>query len=363
MTTPWTSRPIGLWGVIALLAAVAAGCAAAAPATPSSATPPPVTAIAASPSASAATAAMTPPTQAIARPWILFQGSDGLVRVHRDGSDRAALFNGDDPPGPAHGEVSPDGQQVAFQAGVDGSWDIWIAHIDGSGARVLVDCVAPCIDMDAPAWSPDGTSVAYSRLEEHGDDLPSSLDVVEVATGVVKTVVATPSGVQVTEPRWSPDGRSLVVTLEDHRAANGELQEHPLTRRIAVIRLDDPKLGLTFRTDPTMQASYADWHPTDPRIVFMAGSGIWWDDIATSTSDLYVMNADGSDQRRLTRSEPSDPVLWMPSWSADGASILATETDRASRESKLVEVPLDGTDPVDLGIGGAHAREQRQPLS
>jgi hypothetical protein len=138
-------------------------------------------------------------------------------------------------------------------------------------------------------------------------------------------------------------------------------RHHPLNSRIAVVHLDDPSHALAFLTDATRSAWYPDWHPTESRIVFEAGSGIWWDDISTATSDLFVIDADGSNERRLTSLGPEDPVLWMPAWTADGTTVLATRTVRGTRDNDLVLVPLDSTAPRPIGIGGAHAREQRAP--
>jgi hypothetical protein len=89
-------------------------------------------------------------------------------------------------------------------------------------------------------------------------------------------------------------------------------QEHPLNSRIAVVHLDDPSHALAFLTDATRSAWYPDWHPTESRIVFEAGSGIWWDDISTATSDLFVIDADGSNERRLTSLGPEIPSCGCP---------------------------------------------------
>jgi Tol biopolymer transport system component len=349
------SRPFSRQGLSVLLAAIVAqGCASA---TVETATPVAPSAVAPVLSSGMATPGMASPTAASVARWVVFQGAHSLDKVRRDGTGSAPLFAGGAPPAPAHPDVSPDGSRVVFQAGVDGTWEIWIATIDGSGARVLVHCVTPCINLDAPAWSPDGAEVAFSRLDEHGDELPSSLDVVDVETGVVRTVSTTKSGLALAEPRWSPDGRSLVATLEDHREADGKLQEHPVSSRLVILRLDAPA-DLVFLTPSGRDASYPDWHPADSRILFEAGRGIWWDDIGAAASSLFVINADGSGERSIIEPGPNDPVVWMPTWTADGEAVLATSTTRGDQESQLVLVGLDGSEQR-LGIGGAHAREQR----
>ena len=55
---------------------------------------------------------------------------------------------------------SPDGTRIAFQSYRDGDWDIYVMGTDGGNVQQLTD--DPYRDRE-PAWSPDGTRIAFSR--------------------------------------------------------------------------------------------------------------------------------------------------------------------------------------------------------
>lgn len=66
-------------------------------------------------------------------------------------------------------EWSPDGSQIAYESGSGGSGTIWLMDADGSQAHQLTGCKptdpSPCATGDdfGPAWSPDGTQIAFVR--------------------------------------------------------------------------------------------------------------------------------------------------------------------------------------------------------
>jgi Tol biopolymer transport system component len=131
--------------------------------------------------------------------------------------------------------------------------------------------VAPCRDADSPAWSPDGHLIAFTRVDNvDGHNPGSKLQVVDADTGEITTVAATQGAEYATEPRWSPDGRSLVATITRY-IDDGNDTETTTGSAIAVVGLDD--VSPAFQPITTFESAswYPDWHPTDAVILFAAG--------------------------------------------------------------------------------------------
>jgi Tol biopolymer transport system component len=117
---------------------------------------------------------------------------------------------------------SPDGTRIAFMGGTSaGEYDIWVVDVDGSNLTRLTD--SPGSD-GWPAWSPDGTRVAFSSVRDDcsysdASDCRSTGDIgphhdvwVVNADGTGLTRVTSEFGQFVT---WSPDGDYLLVSGYD----------------------------------------------------------------------------------------------------------------------------------------------------
>ena len=115
--------------------------------------------------------------------------------------------------------ASSDGSRLAFVAGDSGSGQIFVAGIDGTAVRQVT---ADPKGASWPAWSPDGTRIAYLT----GSYLTGSdrkLTVLDLATGqstqILNVNVVASGGLQ-----FTPDGSSLLYS----DSVSGQLRTVPV---------------------------------------------------------------------------------------------------------------------------------------
>ena len=221
-------------------------------------------------------------------------GYCGLVYVmNADGSGQRRLADG--PADECAQELfpawSPDGRKVAFV----GNSKIYVANADGSGQRRLTRNTAQEL---SPAWSPDGRRIAFLRLRHR------TFEIYVVNADGTGQRRLTRNAAQELSPAWSPDGRKIAFvgrgdsSLEVYVMNADGSEQRRLTRN--AVRDGNPV-----------------WSPDGRSIAF------------ESKWQVYVMNADGSGQRRLTRNGARNNVA--PAWSPDGRRI-AFERGRQQRD-------------------------------
>jgi Tol biopolymer transport system component len=199
-----------------------------------------------------------------------------VLVVNADGSDRLELPLGREA---IWISFSPDWRRVAY---ADRRSGIWVANVDGTGELQLAHDV-----HFMPAWSPDGRRIAYSGAGPEQD-----LIYVVRPDGSGKRLL-TRNGFIESRLAWSPDGRRLLYDT-DHGA---------------IFALDvvggSGDQRLTPDTSHRHHSHGFGWSPDGRKVVYASER--------TGHGDIYVMNADGSGKRRLTRTPrtESNPV-WSP---------------------------------------------------
>ena len=190
---------------------------------------------------------------------------------------------------------SPDGRRIAYFAQDGRNLDIYAAAADGSDVVRLTD--DPAAEY-SPFWSPDGGSIAFVSERDGDQDI-----LVMDADGSHQRDVSR-DGAPDDFPVWSPDGERIAFVAYLHGADPFTIGEGDA--EIIVVAPDG-----TGRTNVSRNPAWDGdpaWSPDGSAIVFTR---------RTDRATLYLMNADGSDQRRL-RGVAGFANDCCPAWRPDG---------------------------------------------
>lgn len=203
-----------------------------------------------------------------------------IYSMNPDGSDwrQISYLPGDE----LRPSMSPDGQLVAFGSNHPApGWHTYVTNSDGANVRLLTS--GPDTQDDSGlTWSPDSLQIVFHsgrsgisqlwRINSDGTHLTQLTDMPDGAF----------------DPAWSPDGTRIAFT------SAGDL------------RLMNPD-GTNIRALPQSgDESHPAWSPDGSRIAYASARNLL-------ANDVYVMNRDGTGERRLTTSPGRDDELaWAP---------------------------------------------------
>ena len=313
--------------------------------------------------------------------------------------------------------LSPDGRSVAFVSNRDGQYNIYIGLISGGN---LVQLTRDGNVVSRPRWSPDGTTISFSRLNASG-----IWDIWEVPA-----LGGTPQRLMLSakDADWSPDGHFLayenlatesvwisdtsgqnarqVTPSEPSRARDTEPRFSPNGRQLAfvtrpggpygelsVVDLESGKVR-SLTHDAALALSPA-WSPDGEHIYFASSRGgtmnIWkiaagggspeqitagqGDDaqldvspngkrivFSTFRENIHIVQLDLSAKPREQKSQKAltgDPARnqLQPAYSPNGKRVAYFSNRKGAEKEGIWVANIDGSDPIQL------ARDDRLNLS
>jgi Tol biopolymer transport system component len=136
-------------------------------------------------------------------------------------------------------------------------------------------------------------------------------------------------------PAWSPDGRQIVVTYVS-------LDPQQMQNQLYLIDADGTNPRQLTRND--RGNFFATWSPDSTRLAFISQQGS-----QNETAEIYTINADGSDERRLTNNMVWD---YGATWSPDGQQIAFGSQQGGSWQIWLMNADGSNQRPLPMSAHG-----------
>jgi hypothetical protein len=251
--------------------------------------------------------------------------------------------------------------KIAFVSDRDGNKEIYVMDADGSNQTRLTDSPA---EDSGPAWSPDGARIAFVTDRDGNNEIyvmnadgssqirltdtaesdaspdwsPDSTKLVFVQGSELFVMNADGSGQRkITEgffssPVWSPDGTKIAFTCDGNDGFSED---------ICVVNANGSDLKRLTQAQ-FFEFNYSPaWSPDGTKTLFVQGGFCIFE---PCTDTLFVMDADGSNLQPLL----SGSTIDNPGWSPDGTRITFDGTQPSIRSADIFVADSSGTGVTNL---------------
>jgi Tol biopolymer transport system component len=250
------------------------------------------------------------------------------------------------------GSWSPHGTLIAFQRGTRGAgtrirYDVFAMDRQGAHVRQLTRGMG---SFETPVWGPASKIAYVTKLSQH-----DCLSLVDSAGNRRHDLFCAPSPARLARPQWSKDGRSLFVAggyysgqlspvwhglawkVDASTGAATPLVDVVMDEERALSIAPDGTHGvfadvvpnemtmIDFATGETtsLGTGYAPAWSKDGKHIAYTGEVYEFDPGLLYYNPLFVMDADGSNVRRVTRARVDNLAYTVADWSDDGTHVLA----------------------------------------
>lgn len=247
---------------------------------------------------------------------------------------------------------SPDGKQIVFQSNRTGRYEIYLMNADGRDVTQITDRPGGNV---TPSWSPNGQSIAFAATVGENSDIY----VMNIDGSDVRRLTEHPG--DDSHPHWSANGARIIFnsprTTPDLSVAWRD-QWHE------VFSMKPDGSDLQQHTEFKAVCTFPSYSPDGTKIAYRKITdtpGFSWGLANISiNSEVFVANADGSDEINLSNSAAFDG--W-PVWSPDGGMIaFSSNRSGPANVGQIHVVNVDGTGLRQITTGPwSHAQPSWSP--
>jgi Tol biopolymer transport system component len=192
---------------------------------------------------------------------------------------------------------------------------------NGSGATAISPpCTGTCLGDDNPTYSPNGTKITFERAfappytggnKDAGGIFTMNIDGSDLRQLTqASSLTSSQASSEDHEPRWSPNGKQIAFVRLNVTAAPQD------ESAIEVMNADGSDLR---RITPWgMRATDPRWSPNGKRILFRT----YGETVQFKDSNLFTMRANGTDRVELTHYSGGFLQAYPQDWSPDGTKII-----------------------------------------
>jgi len=279
-----------------------------------------------------------------------------------------------------HPKFSNDEERIVYREMKGNEFGLWIVNVDGTGLKKLTNELVVGGGTYDFGWSPDDKFIFYITSNVFlYPPVPtlSELKVIEVKTGIIKSVFQTPTSGNIASPQWISKKEIAFVHIDEPNISNTSVKvvdvkkskvvrpSKEITLYLWYIKGDispETSIIVSVSTDGTVKEITPGGampaplvFPDGKRIAYATNNGLVIMNIDGSNpkiissditihepvlspdgnmfvyykarddgmvlleSDIYVMNVDGTGEKRLT--ESGNKMAMEPNWSPDGSKI------------------------------------------
>jgi dipeptidyl aminopeptidase/acylaminoacyl peptidase len=267
---------------------------------------------------------------------------------------------------PSAAAISPDGKTVAWSVRTGHDYEVHLSDIaDASPAKELTirpSAAGADCSNDAPAWSPDGQSLAYASTCTPEHSTQPQIFLWSKKTGESRQLTHITGTID--DIAWSPDGKAVAFLFVENatRSAGALAAMKPWAGVVGEDGVEVQRVGVVGIANSSFsQVSPANlhvyefnWSPDSKQLAYVAanppGENNWW------VAQLYTQPISGGQPQSILDTTKTPGSLHnlqiaVPRWSPDGKQIAfigGLMSDQGSTGGDVYLIPSTGGEPKDI---------------